>query len=94
MFLEVEARYTMALNHAITRDGRTTFVVSGLKIFLNFLILVLIPVALCHIGELKCITSRSNKFLVYTRGIRIGLEVSYCTRQVYCFTSTSSVGRV
>ena len=32
MFLEMEARYAMALNHVyITQEGRTTFVVSALK---------------------------------------------------------------
>ena len=31
MFLEVEARYATALNRAITRDGRTTFVVISPK---------------------------------------------------------------
>ena len=31
VFLEEKARYAMALNHAITRDGRTTFVISALK---------------------------------------------------------------
>ena len=30
-FLEVEARYATVQNHAITQDGRTTFVVSALK---------------------------------------------------------------
>ena len=31
VFLEVEVRYAKALNHAITRDGRLTLVVSALK---------------------------------------------------------------
>ena len=31
VFWEVEARYATALNRAITRDSRTTFVVSALK---------------------------------------------------------------
>ena len=35
MFLEVEARYATALNRAITQDGRTTFVVSALKVNKN-----------------------------------------------------------
>ena len=37
--MEVEARYTTALNCVITQDGRTTFVVSVLK---GYLIIALI----------------------------------------------------